>query len=258
MRAVGGFQVRRRVMKVIFRAVGSNATPGRRAMMWAVAALLAGSMLAGACGGDSHEAAPTTTAGDRTVAVPTPTRTVTPGGLDGGSTPLPAPTSEEEGGATEAEAVVCAADSTQQFRDVDAEAPWSVYCPVYLPDGFQLESIEYSLDLAGAAPSAGKGALEARFEDSATGARVNLVQGLPGLSALTSGIRDGHQLGRVSYGDLPANLFTADPAAPDAPYLAVLATSSPDGVTHWLQTIGLSEDDTRSIAGQMARVDALP
>lgn len=152
----------------------------------------------------------------------------------------------------------CAAGSTQRFRDVVAEAPWAVYCPAFLPDGYELEDIVYGLDLLGADRRRG-GAMQARFVNTETGGHVTFIQGLPGLSALTSGIRGQEVLENIPYGDQEAKLFRSSPDYPGAPFLAVKASfghllyfmATSGEITHWIEASGLTEDETREIAAEM-------
>ena len=149
-------------------------------------------------------------------------------------------------------AAACAAGSKQRFREVDAEAPWPVYCPTFLPEGYEVEEIIYGLDISGAAPEAGVGAMQAQFVNAQTGGRITFVQGLPGLSVLTSAIRDSEELGDIPYDDFAAKLFRSPSETPGELFLAVLGSS--DEITHWIEATGPSEDEMRQIAAGMQPV----
>lgn len=210
-----------------------------------IGALIAGSQLLAACGDGGEEEVP-----EQAMATPTAMAEAT-------ETAQPALTPTAEAVATEtSEELACADGSTQQFREVSADAPWSVYCPTFLPDGYELDDIVYGLDIAGAAPEGGMGAVQAQFVNPETGDSITFIQGLPGLSALTSGIRGGEALAETPYGDFQAELFESAPEAPGTPFLAVLGSS--DDITHWIEAIGPSQDETRQVAAGMRLVEALP
>jgi hypothetical protein len=151
---------------------------------------------------------------------------------------------------------ICAAGTSVPFHEVGAEAPFTVYCPTFLPDGYELEEIAYGLDVAGAAPDGGVGAMEAVFSNAESGGRIRFVQGLPGLSALTSGVRGGEVLGNVPYDDLEATMSRSAPEAPGAPFLAVLTSDA--NITHWIEAAGPTEDEVRQIAAGMRPVEGPP
>jgi hypothetical protein len=199
-----------------------------------LAAALAVVALAGACGDG----------GDEAVIGSDATRT--------------AATAEAITGTPMEEDLACASGSTERFREIDADAPWAVYCPTFLPEGYALEDISYGLDLWGAVPAAGVGAMEARFVNAETGGRITFVQGTPGLSALTSGVRGGEALGDIPYGDsgLAARLSQSPLDVPDGPFFGVMASSGEH--THWIEAVGTSEEETRSIAAGMRPVETLP
>jgi hypothetical protein len=147
------------------------------------------------------------------------------------------------------DAIACAADSTEAFVDAQEEAPFTVYCPTFLPAGLTLEDVGYSPEDVTHGPTVG-----GAFANSALGVRVEFVQGeaLP-LSLLTTGVRfggGGPSGTMIPYGDFLAELWL--PGEPGMA-LAVLG-ESPDGVTHWMVAQGLTEDELREIAASLRPV----
>ena len=223
-------------MFAIVKSTGSVASNAVTLARGALVVLALASALAIACNGELDGSLQTPDEGD-----PAPEATAMP---EATATPEARPSPE---------ALTCAAGSSERFQEVSLKAPWPVHCPTFMPDGYQLEEISYGLDILGAVPGVGVGAMEARFTNADTGARVTFVQGLPGLSALTSTIRGQPVLGVIPYGDFQADLFESLPDAPNAPFLAVMGEPSLE-VTHWIEAEGLSEDEVRRVAAEMRPV----
>ena len=145
-----------------------------------------------------------------------------------------------------ADTPVCAADSTLRFLDVQRYAAFDVYCPTFLPEGFVLEEIDFGQ--VAAAPKEGEGAVVAVFRRDDPKGQVELVQGRPGLSAVTEFQTSGQDLiGETAYSDFAGNLFET----------GVLARS-PDGFTHKIAVQGLTTNEIIQIAAGMRAVVPAP
>ncbi len=170
------------------------------------------------------------------VATGTATATVTPG---------PTVTASPTGMVTD-----CPADSIDRLMEIQALAPFQVYCPTFLPPGLTFRGAEYGAGVwvAVTAPTT----LEATFVDETGTARVRFIQGYVDLASMlpwfsSTGVT-------IAYGDdLQAELWEAQPFALFAegePMLVAVATAS-DGSVHWVDVQGLSEEDLRQMAASM-------
>jgi hypothetical protein len=138
-----------------------------------------------------------------------------------------------------ADTPVCAADSALRFLEMQNSAPFDVYCPTFLPEGFVLEQIEFGQ--AADAPAEGEGAVLAVFQRNDPEARVELVQGRPGVAAIAEFQIAGQDLiGETAYDGFTANLFETG-----------LLARSPDGFTHKIAAQGLTTNDIIQIAAAM-------
>src|SRR6266567_2748397 len=129
--------------------------------------------------------------------------------------------------------VVCAADSSSRFQEAQKQAPFAVYCPTFVPDGFVLARFSFGQDdkwPPGVTPPPGVGNLHADFVNSATGTKIQFFQGLigdpfPQLRLSPPATRDeasyGGELqatltpsyGSAQYGVVPAVVMSGSPAA---------------------------------------------
>ena len=154
------------------------------------------------------------------------------------STPQPPPSED------------CAAGITAELRDIDSRVEWAVYCPTYLPSGYGKELI------------GGPNPLEVRIVNPATGSRIYFVQGVGmNLSSVTALVHDeGEPVGSVSYGDLEGQLFRSLPGVEHGPFTAVLALPEGEagGLIHYIEAYGVNEDEMRTIAAGMRRLDTIP
>jgi len=227
----------------------------RRFIPLLLAALfLLGSLLALSCGSGSKSepaASPTAAA---TAAARTPA--ATPAAKTAVATPtLVPPVSTAEETAVVAtppptEATNCAAGTTAELRDIAGRVDWAIYCPTYLPPGYEKELI------------GGPNPLQIQIANSATGARIYFVQGTGmDLSSVTALVHnEGEFVGSVPYGDLEGQLFRSLPGAAHGPFTAVLALPEGEaaGLIHYIEAYGVSEDEMRPIADGMRRVDTIP
>ncbi len=183
-------------------------------------------LIALAACGQEEEAATTSTATPTTPASPT-------------LSPTPLAIASPSG-----EPAVCAADSTQQFQDIQQSASFKVFCPTFLPEGFTLDDIQFG-EVAGAVgPPKGPGALRAVFKRDDPQGQVEFIQGRPGLSEI-AGVRASGQelLGDTAYDGFQGNLFER----------AILARS-PDGFTHKIAVEEVSTEELQQIAAAMSPV----
>lgn len=157
------------------------------------------------------------------------------------ATPTPAVTATAEATATpigEAavsptpEAVVCAAGSTAEFLDAQGQVPFVVFCPTFLPEGFELEElraglIEFAPGAATPPPGEWPGEVDATFTNPEEGASVRLMQGSLGVSLGAAITRLASQQGiepeTTAFGDLEGTLYaplTRPPAGTQSPFSA--------------------------------------
>ncbi|MDI6856990.1 MAG: hypothetical protein QME71_01570 [Dehalococcoidia bacterium] len=149
-------------------------------------------------------------------------------------------------------AVGCAAGLTAELRDIDGAVAWDVYCPTYLPPGYERELV------------GGPDPLEIRIVNPATGSRIYFVQSLTlGLAAATALTRsEGELVGEAGYGDFDARLFRSRSGAPHGPFTALVAQPPPLNAgavpLHYIEGYGVSEDEMRDIGESMRKVGDLP
>jgi hypothetical protein len=168
-----------------------------------------------ACG-EEEEAGPAVT--PTTEATPAPAATATPSGEAAVSPTL--------------EAVVCAADSTERFLEAQAQVPFHVFCPTFLPEGFELEELtaglfEFAPGAATPPPDQWPGEVDATFTNPEEGASVRLMQGNLGVSLGASITRLASQQGiapeTTPFGELEGTLYaplTRPPAGTQSPFSA--------------------------------------
>jgi len=173
---------------------------------------------AGPAATPTSEATPTAAASPTTEATPTPVAS-------------PSPTAEAAVSPT-AEAVACAADSTERFLEAQAEVPFAVFCPTFLPEGFELEElraglIEFAPGAATPPPGQWPGEVDATFRNPEEGASVRLMQGSLGVSLGAAITRLASQQGigaeTTAFGDLEGTLYaplTRPPAGTQNPFSA--------------------------------------
>ena len=128
-------------------------------------------------------------------------------------------------------ATACAAGSTERFLEIQKQAPFAVYCPTYLLEGFQLKSA------------------------SSNGQRLEILEGILGTD-LFPGFRYQTPPPRVDHvlygGDSSATLFDVSPQ----PESAVVRGTSPDHRDHVIygNSAALDADTMRHIAERMIRL----
>jgi hypothetical protein len=112
--------------------------------------------------------------------------------------------------------VTCAADSTERFLEAQAEVPFTVLCPTFLPEGFELEEltaglIEFAPGAATPPPGQWPGEVDATFTNPEEGASVRLMQGSLGVSLGAAITRLASQQGigpeTTAFGDLEGTLY---------------------------------------------------
>lgn len=154
---------------------------------------------------------------------------------------------------------VCAAGSTDRFQELQKQAPYRVYCPTYLPDGFELTGASYSTLLTGAVPEEeggpSVGLLAATFVNSATGAELEIIQGPSGIAVVASEIKfaPATTLEQVPYGDLEGSLLEPPGQIPGQPSFWVRAESA-EGIFRLVRSLharGLDASEVKRIAGNM-------
>jgi hypothetical protein len=146
----------------------------------------------------------------------------------------PSPTADAGGPAAD-----CAgSDENRDFyAAVAAAVTWPVYCPT-LGDGWFVDTGQYRL--------AGGGRLEIGYRGP-EGARIELREGY--VCADATCVPSGEDLGGAAFGDRAGTLVGLGDGA-----YAVVAEG--DGDARWfLETTGLAEDDVRTIAAGLIRVE---
>ena len=143
-----------------------------------------------------------------------------------------------------ADTPACAADSTQAFLQAQSSASFKVYCPTFLPAGFDLEDVNFEETVQPGTPVPGPGSVIATFKRESPEASLQFVQGRPALSVITD-VRTSSEGEPTDtpYDDFEASLFDK----------GVLARS-PDGFTHVISADGLTTDDLQQIAAGMQAV----
>jgi hypothetical protein len=138
----------------------------------------------------------------------------------------------------------CAANSTQAFLQAQSSASFKVYCPTFLPAGFDLEDVQFEETVQPGTPVPGPGSVIATFNRESPEASLQFVQGRPALSVITD-VRTSSEGEPTDtpYDDFDASLFDK----------GVLARS-PDGFTHVISADGLTTDDLQQIAAGMQAV----
>lgn len=122
-------------------------------------------------------------------------------------------------------AVTCAAESNSRFLEAGGQVPFPVYCPIFLPEGFQLEDL--TVDFAEFAPDVTPPLhtpveVRATFTNTEEGAAVMLVQGAPGLSfeaTIETSVEalaedEGIQPETTPFGDMDGTLYAPLTSAP--------------------------------------------
>jgi len=202
--------------------------------------------------GDESETVASPTAAAKTPTA-TPTAKTTSSPTSATPTPVPPVSTAEEtavAATPSPEVTGCAAGITAELRGIDARVDWAVYCPTYLPPGYEKELI------------GGPNPLEIRIVNPATGSRIYFVQGtgmkLSSVTALVN--NEGELVGSVPYGDLVGQLFRSLPGAAHGPFTAVLALPEGEagGLIQYIEAYGVSEDEMRPIAASMRRLDTIP
>ena len=214
----------------------------RSLVVLATAVVLVAAILAASCGGDGDSGA--------TPDVPSPT--ASPSAQDGTS-PTASPSAQD--GTSTPEGETCAAGSTQAFLDVQEEAPFTVYCPTQVPEGYSLTSLDFDVPPV-ATPEPDLGFFTAFFTHEETGATIEFVQGNEGASWEEAILqqREGQTPEEVPYAD-----FTVDsyPGVPEegAEFMApAVFGHSPDGWQHYITASDLDGDALKAIAESMVPV----
>lgn len=155
-------------------------------------------------------------------------------------------------GATSA---VCAAGSSTRFRDTQEEAPFGVYCPSFLPEGFRLESIAFHREKLSPAvtPALGVGQVTAVFADPDSGARLRFMQGLLGVSFEfhLGEPYEGQPVEEVDYGDFQAILYPQYDNPELGPQASIVIGHSPDERQHFIDGVGVDAATMKRIAEGM-------
>jgi DNA-binding CsgD family transcriptional regulator len=154
--------------------------------------------------------------------------------------------------------VGCALDSTGRFLDAEQQATFPVYCPSFLPAGFELTNLNYDVSKYprdSAAPP-GSGMVFAVFSSPSTGARLRISQGQLGNDLfpqwktypppLSMPLRLANEIEATFY---PAYV---EPGVGTQP--AVIRGLSPSGKQMVLDAEGLDTDTMTAIGQGMIRV----
>lgn len=159
-------------------------------------------------------------------------------------------------GATSAD---CAAGSTGRFQEAQAEAPFAIYCPTYVPQGFRLDSVTFGMDQKFASettPPPGTGIMTATFTDPNSSARLRFMQGLLGVSseAHLSESYEGQPTEEVSYGDFAAILYPEYDNPQLGPQPSIVIGHSLDERQHFIDGVGVDAPTMKRIAEGMVRL----
>lgn len=192
-----------------------------RMQLLAVTAMLALGLGIVACGGEGEE-----------VATPTLTATAR---LQPTASVSPAPTT-----------AACVAGCTERLLDIQASAPFRVYCPTFLPLDLAFVGAEYGGGVW--VPLIEPTTLEATFVDAAGTRKVRLIQGRIDLDLILSDFTPTGAT--IMYGDLQAQVWESGPYALFEPLLMAVAISG-DGFTYWVDAHGLGEEELEQIAAGM-------
>jgi len=142
----------------------------------------------------------------------------------------------------------CAGGSGGRLSEIQAEAPFQVYCPTWVPEGLTFLGSEYGGGVWLALLE--RTTLEATFVDAAGTTKVRFIQGRPDLDvALKLFTPTGET---IAYGDqFQAEVYESLPNVPFAGPLLVAVTTTPDGFGRWIDGQGIDLEQLKRMAASM-------